>query len=63
MRFEFEVKQPGEHDLDGWALMLPRQCDSWEVEHGPLGFVLEAAREFRAGLDEAIRRLERGQPS
>ena len=62
-RFEFEVKRAGEPGcgetpLDEWALLLPRQCDTWEIEEGTLGTVLEAARAFRAGLNEAIRQLE-----
>lgn len=63
MRFEFELERageqgPGEMPLDGWALRLPRRFDSWEIGEGTLEEVLEAAREFRAGLDEAIRELE-----
>ncbi|MCX4751759.1 DUF6221 family protein [Kitasatospora sp. NBC_01287] len=46
---------------DEWALSLPHSCDAWEIGIGSLGDVLEAAREFRAGLDEAIRRLEQEQ--
>jgi hypothetical protein len=65
-RFEFEVKPagelgPGETPLDEWALLLPRCCDSWEIGEGTLAQVLSAAREFRAGLDVAVRRLERAQ--
>lgn len=64
--FEFEVERAGEPGrgetlLDEWALRLPRRCDSWEIGEGTLGEVLAAARAFRAGLDEAIRLLEREQ--
>lgn len=49
--------------LDEWALYLPHQCDAWEIGYGTRGQVLEAAREFRAELDEAIRQLERAESS
>jgi len=43
---------------DEWALFLPHQCGCWDIGFGTREDVLTAAREFRAGLDEAIRRLE-----
>jgi hypothetical protein len=45
-------------DRDEWALSLPHSCDAWVIGSGSLADVLEEAREFRALLDEAIRRLE-----
>jgi hypothetical protein len=47
--------------VDEWSLALPHQCDAWEIAFGSLEETLAEAREFRAGLDEAIRRLERAQ--
>lgn len=48
-------------DVDEWALSLPHSCDAWVIGTGTLADVLEEAREFRAGLDAAIRVLEREQ--
>jgi hypothetical protein len=48
---------------DEWALSLPHSCGAWDIGIGSREDVLEAAREFRAGLDRAIRRLEQEEAS
>lgn len=63
------IGEPGEWDIlggldaakDEWSLYLPHQCDAWEIGYGTREQVLETARAFRSGLDEAIRLLEREQ--
>jgi hypothetical protein len=45
-------------EVDEWSLALPHQCDAWEIAYGSREETLAEARAFRAGLDEAIRRLE-----
>lgn len=48
-------------DTSEWSLHLPHQCGAWEIGYGTLDETLAEAREFRAGLDEAIRMLEQEQ--
>lgn len=45
-------------DNDDWSLSLPHQCGEWGIWDGPREQVLDAARRFRAELDQAITAME-----
>jgi hypothetical protein len=63
------IGEPGDYEYisglaageDDWSLALPHRCDAWEIACGTREETLAEAREFRAGLDEAIRRLEQAE--
>jgi hypothetical protein len=48
----------GEDAAQQWSLSLPHQCGEWGIWDGTREDVLDAARRFRAELDQAITALE-----
>jgi hypothetical protein len=63
--FGIETHRVGEEGneaaADGdWAIYLPHQCDDWIVARSQdREAMLDAARQFRAELDQAISEIER----